>query len=147
MPTDATAPAPLRAILCHFDSYSAALNFACWPERGLLWPRTLPEGAALGPVSLPRNGEAVRQAMAQALALPDTELVWAPDYDQGLQTADGEIRVHLLRCTAFEPPAAALEAAGGVFKPISALRGYPPVELALVREVFNLIVGGAGHRA
>jgi hypothetical protein len=69
-----------------------------------------------------------------------------PDYDQGVQTPEGEIRVHLLRCTAFEPPTAALRAAaGGVFKPISALRGYPPVELALVREVFNLIVGGAGH--
>ena len=44
MPTDATAPAPFRAILCHFDSYSAALNFACWPERCLLWPSALPEG-------------------------------------------------------------------------------------------------------
>jgi len=147
MPTDATAPAPFRAILCHFDSYSAALNFACWPERRLLWPNPLPECAALGPVSLPRDGEDARQAMARTLGLPDSELVWAPDYDQGLRTPEGEIRVHLLRSTAFEPPTEALEAAGGAFKPISALRGYPPVELALVREVFNLIVGGAGHRA
>ncbi|WP_374588991.1 hypothetical protein [Ideonella dechloratans] len=147
MPTDVNAPAPYRAIFCHFDSYSAALNFASWPERCLLWPSPLPEGATQGPIGLPRDGEAARQAMARTLGLPDTELVWAPDYDQGLHTAEGEIRVHLLRSTAFEPPTEALEAAGGVFKPISALRGYPPVELALVREVFNLIVGGAGHRA
>lgn len=147
MPTDATAPTPYRAIVCHFDSYSAALNFACWPERCLLWPAPLPEGATPGPVSLPNDGTAAHQAALQLLGVPEGELVWMPDYDQGVHTPDGEIRVHLLRSTAFEPPAAALEAVGGVFKPISALRGYPPLELALVREVFNLIVGGAGHRA
>lgn len=54
------------------------------------------------------------------------------------------LRIHLLRFTTFEAPNAAIEALGGVFKPISELRGSAMSELVLLREMFNRIVGAGG---
>ena len=66
--------------------------------------------------------------------------VWA-------HTEDGPVRIHLLRFTTPDAPKPAIEALGGVFKPMSMLRGSAMSELLLLREVFNLIVGGGGGRA
>jgi hypothetical protein len=52
------------------------------------------------------------------------------------------VRIHLLRFTSIDAPKAAIAALGGVFKPISQLRGSAMSELLLLREAFNLIVGG-----
>jgi hypothetical protein len=54
--------------------------------------------------------------------------------------------VFLLRFTTFEAPAAVIEPAGGTFKHLPALRGCDRAELALLREVFNLLVGGNARR-
>lgn len=135
-----------RVILCHFDGYSAALLFAQWPHGSLLWPAALPEGAAPGAApAAPGPDHAVapwQQAVADQLGLPPQQLVPQPDYAEWLDTPAGPLRVHLLRLDTFDPPAQALADAGGVFKPISALRGAHPSELPLVRQVFNLLVGG-----
>ena len=50
----------------------------------------------------------------------------------------------LLRFTTLDAPKEAIEALGGVFKPMSQLRGSSMSELLLLREVFNLIVGAGG---
>ena len=39
-----------------------------------------------------------------------------------------------------------LAAHEAVFKPLSELRGSAPLELGLLREVFNLIIGGGAGR-
>lgn len=148
-----TPPAPRaapmdghRAILCHFDSYSTALVFALWPDRSLLWPGPLPEGTPATPVSLPTSpgaGDAVRAAAIATLGLNGDDVLLMPEFDLCLQQPDGTpLQVHLLRFTTFEAPAAAIAPAGGVFKPLPALRGCAPAELLLLREVFNLIIGG-----
>jgi hypothetical protein len=54
------------------------------------------------------------------------------------------VRIHLLRFTTLDAPKEAIEALGGVFKPMSQLRGSAMSELMLLREVFNLIVGAGG---
>lgn len=149
MPTD-TVLARDRVILCHFDSYSTALVFARWPTRTLLWPGALPEGAA--PLAAPadagpeHDGAAVRERTVEALKLNPDEVVLMPEFNEWIATPDGPARIHLLRFTTFEAPHKWLEPYDAVFKPLSELRGSSPVELGLLREVFNLIIGGGAGR-
>ena len=63
------------------------------------------------------------------------------EFNHWAQTDTGPVRIHLLRFTTRDAPKAAIEALGGVFKPISLLRSSAMSELVLLREVFNLIVG------
>lgn len=142
------APDPLvsnRVILCHFDSYSAALVFAHWGGT-LLAPEPLPEAAApmeapagIGPA---HDGTAVMQAAVARYGLNGDELVRLDDFDAWMRTDAGPLRVHVLRFTTFEAPAAAIGAHGGTFKHITQLRGHAMIELNLLRSVFNLMVGG-----
>jgi len=144
-------PAPLahnRVIFTHFDSYSMALLFPRWGST-LLWPAALPEHAT--PMAAPaavdspaHDCEAVKQAAVEACGLNADELVAAPDFKLWVQTADGPVRIHLLRFTTPDAPKAALAALGGDMKPMSLLRGCAMSELALLREVYNRLVGGTG---
>lgn len=135
-----------RVILCHFDTYSTALVFARWDNRSLLWPAPLPEGST--PCEAPANVPALNDpapllpAMVERLGVLPDELVAMPDFDAWLSTPEGPVRVHLMRFETFEAPAPVIGALGGVFKPISELRGSAMVELNLLRQVFNLIIGG-----
>ncbi|ASM77064.1 hypothetical protein VITFI_CDS1286 [Vitreoscilla filiformis] len=142
------SPAPHRAILCHFDGYSAALLFARWADGSLLWPVPLPADAvSADDIGVPNDGEALRQRVVAQLGVNDADVVCLPEFDEGFRGADGsEGRVHLLRFTTFEAPAAAIEPAGGTFRHLPALRGCDRGELALLREVFNLLVGGNARR-
>jgi hypothetical protein len=146
---DADAQALLarnRVILTHFDSYSTALLFPLWPGKTLLWPQALPEGAT--PMAPPANADdakdagAIKQWVADTLSLNIDELVHMSDYVHWAQTSDGPVRIHLLRFDTFEPPKAALAAHEAEFKHLPQLRGCAMSELNLLREVFNLIVGG-----
>jgi hypothetical protein len=139
-----------RALLVHFDSYSAALYFGKWGPT-LLAPTSLPESAT--PISPPAevgaayDVNAVKDAVVEQLGLVADEIEPLDDFHQWFQTDAGPVRVHLLKFTTFEPPKALLERGGGVFKAISELRGSPREELGLAREVFNLIIGAGGGRA
>jgi heme-degrading monooxygenase HmoA len=66
------------------------------------------------------------------------------EFNHWAQTDAGPVRIHLLRFTTLDAPKEAIEALGGVFKPMSQLRGSAMSELLLLREVFNLIVGAGG---
>ena len=138
-----------RVILTHFDSYSVALLFPRW-DKTLLWPQALPESAA--PTPAPTNigpeysGDAVRLAVIEHCGLNADELVHVDEFNHWAQTESGPVRIHLLRFTTPDAPKSAIEALGGVFKAISELRGSAMSELLLLREVFNLIVGGGGGR-
>ncbi|WP_114971556.1 hypothetical protein [Rhodoferax ferrireducens] len=137
-----------RVILTHFDSYSTALLFPRWDNKSLLWPEALPASAA--PMAAPADigpaysGDAVRLAVIERCGLNPDELVQVSAFNHWAQTETGPVRIHLLRFTTFEAPKEAIEALGGVFKPISELRGSAMSELLLLREVFNLIVGAGG---
>jgi len=135
-----------RVILTHFDSYSTALLFPRW-DSSLLWPAALPESATPMPTPGTINPEhvanTVKQAVVERCGLNPDELEHVGDFDHWAQTESGPVRIHLLRFTTIDAPKDAIEALGGVFKPISLLRGSAMSELLLLREVFNLIVGGA----
>jgi hypothetical protein len=139
-----------RVMLVHFDSYSAALHFAKWGDT-LLSPASLPQGASAVPtpseLGPEHDGEQVKTAMADHLALRIQDLVLVDDFHHCFAAEGRLVRVHLLRFDTFEPPKQVLESSGGIFKPISELRGSAREELTLAREVFNLIIGAGGGRA
>jgi hypothetical protein len=134
-----------RVILCHFDSYSAALNFARYGDSVLV-PAPLPKTASDMPAP-DEAGEhhapaAVLDALVAKHGLNPAQLKIDDDFQAWLSDDNGPIRVHLVRFTGLDAPHAAIEPLGGVFKPISQMRGMPPLELNLMRQVFNLIIGG-----
>jgi len=134
-----------RVILTHFDSYSVALLFPRW-DKTLLWPQALPESAspmvAPSEIGAEHSAEAVKLAVVEHCGFNADELVSVDEFDHWAQTPTGAVRIHLLRFTTPDAPKAAIAALGGTFKAISELRGSAMSELLLLREVFNLIVGG-----
>lgn len=139
-----------RVILAHYDRYSAALLFARWADGSLLWPAPLPEPAEpmpAPPVAGPiHDGEAVRQTIITRCGLNGGELVHVGEFIHWAQTEAGPVRIHLLRFTTPDAPKALIEAQGARFHHLAQLRGAAMSELMLLREVFNLIVGGSGER-
>ena len=139
-----------RVILTHFDSYSTALLFPRW-DKTLLWPEALPASASPMPAPATIDPEhvakTVKQAVVERCGLNPEELTHVGEFNHWAQTPAGPVRIHLLRFTTLDAPKAAIEALGGVFKPMSQLRGSAMSELLLLREVFNLIVGAGGGRA
>ncbi len=135
-----------RVILCHFDSYSTALVFARYGSS-ILAPAPLPESAA----PMPAPGDAVEQhvvpsavldALGSQMGLDPTQLNLDDDYQAWMASDYGPIRIHLIRFTTLDAPRQVIEPFGGVFKPISEMRGLAMIELNLMRQVFNQIMGG-----
>lgn len=134
-----------RVILCHFDSYSTALVFARYGSS-VLAPAPLPEAAR----AMPEPGDAderhtpgaVLDALAAQHVLDLTQLRLDDGFQAWMSSERGPIRIHLARYSTLDAPHQVIEPFGGVFKPISELRGIPMIELNLLRQVFNLIMGG-----
>jgi len=134
-----------RVILCHFDSYSTALVFARY-DTGVLAPAPLPASASAMPAPGDANGrytpDAVLDALVAQYGLDPSPLKLDAGFQAWMSSDRGPICIHLARFTTFEAPSQAIESLGGVFKPISAMRGLPVVQLNLLRQVFNLIMSG-----
>lgn len=134
-----------RVILCHFDSYSAALLFARYGDS-ILAPAPLPEAASAIPApddaAAQHAPDAALAALAAQHGLDAAQLKLDDGFQAWMSSDSGPIRIHLARFTTFEAPREAVEPLGGVFKPISEMRGMPMIELNLMRQVFNLIMGG-----
>ena len=134
-----------RVILCHFDSYSTALVFARY-GASILAPAPLPESAA----PMPAPGDAVEQhapsavldALVAQMGLDPTQLRLDEGFQAWMASDSDPIRIHLVRFTTLDAPPQVIEPFGGVFKPISEMRGLPMIELNLMRQVFNQIMGG-----
>jgi len=132
-------------ILCHFDSYSSALVFARY-GTGVLTPSPLPETASVMPEPGDTGEEygpgTVLNALAAQYGLDPAHLTLEENFQEWISSAVGPIRIHLARFTTLDAPREAIEPHGGVFKPISEMRGTPMIELNLLRQAFNLIMGG-----
>jgi len=134
-----------RVILCHFDSYSTALVFARYGSS-VLAPAPLPEAASAmsepGDATERHAPGAVLDALVAQYRLDPTQLRLDDDFQAWMSSDCGPIRIHLACYTTLDAPHQAIETLGAVFKPISELRGVPMIELNLLRQVFNLIMGG-----
>ncbi len=133
-----------RVILCHFDSYSAALLFARYGDS-VLAPAPLPETASAIPVpddASQHEPDAVLAALGAQYGLGPKQLKIDDGFQAWMASDSGPIRIHLARFTGLDAPHQAIEPIGGVFKTISQMRGMPMTELNLMRQVFNLMMGG-----
>ena len=134
-----------RVILCHFDSYSTALVFARYGSS-ILAPSPLPGSAAPmpapGDVTEQHDPGAVLDALVAQFGLDPAKLNPDDDFQAWMASDDGPIRIHLVRFATLDAPKEAIEPLGGVFKPISEMRGMPMIELNLMRQIFNQIMGG-----
>jgi hypothetical protein len=136
-----------RAMLMHFDSYSAALLFVRWDDTTMLWPEALPDWSQMpapaDAASATYDGEAVRQAIVARHGFKEAQLVRAGNFDQWAETADGPVRIHLMVFNTPEAPKALIEACDGSFQHLPQLRGADRQELLLLSEAFNLFIGGS----
>jgi hypothetical protein len=133
-----------RVILCHFDSYSAALLFARYGDS-VLAPAPLPETASAIPApddDAQHDPGAVLDALTTQHGLDPMQMKIDESFEAWIASDSGPIRIHLARFTGLDAPHKAIEPLGGVFKPISQMRGMPVTELNLMRQVFNLMMGG-----
>ncbi len=135
-----------RVILCHFDSYSTALLFARY-GASVLAPSPLPDGASTMPVPGDAGPQyapaAALNALTKQFGLDGEQLSLVDGFQEWMTSSEGPIRIHLACFTTFEAPRDAIEPHGGVFRPISQMRGTEMIELNLLRQAFNLIMGGA----
>ena len=134
-----------RVILCHFDSYSCALVFARYGAT-ILAPSPLPESATPMPapdaVDDQHDPDAVLDAMVAQLALNPAQLDMDDVFEAWMYSDSGPIRIHLARFSTLDAPHQSIEPFDGVFKPISEMRKMPMIELNLMRQIFNQIMGG-----
>jgi hypothetical protein len=139
-----------RVILMHLDTYSASLSFVRWDDETMLWPDALPEWsetpAPADAAGATYDGDAVRQAIIARYSFNPAELVRISDFDHWARTESGPVRIHLLRFNTFQAPKALLEACDGSFLNLPELRGADKQELQLLRQVFNLFIGGSSKR-
>ena len=134
-----------RVILSHYDSYSAALVFARYGSS-ILATTPLPQSAAPMPApgdatELHDPGAVLAAIVAQA-GLDPAQLRLDEGFQEWMSSDSGPIRLHLVRFTTLDTPRQAIEPLGGVFKSISEMRGLPMIELNLMRQIFNLTMGG-----
>ncbi|MCL4524887.1 MAG: hypothetical protein M1492_00025, partial [Gammaproteobacteria bacterium] len=132
-----------RLIFCHFDSYSTALRFVRIDDSVML-PAPLPEGASMEatPTDTGDTPTDVLRAVLEKLNINSSQIELDDGFEAWLSTDTGPIQIHLARFTTFEAPHEAIAPHGGVFKPISELRRLPMTELTLLRQVFDLVMGG-----
>jgi hypothetical protein len=106
----------------------------------------LPEAASAIPApsdaSAQHGPDAVLDALAAQHGLDPMQLKIDDGFQAWMASDTGAIRIHLARFTGLDAPHKAIEPLGGVFKPISQMRGMPVTELNLMRQVFDLIMGG-----
>ena len=132
-----------RLIFCHFDSYSTALRFVRINDSVML-PAPLPENTSMvaTPTETGDTPTDVLHAVLEKLNINPSQIDLDDGFEAWLSTDTGPIQIHLARFTTFEAPHEAIAPHDGVFKPISELRRLPTTELALLRQVFDLILGG-----
>ena len=134
-----------RVILCHFDTYSTALVFARY-GASVIAPIPLPESASVTPIPSDPGAQytpsAVLDAFVDRFGLNVAHVKVDDGFQAWMSSDGGPIRIHLVRFTTLDAPREAIVSHGGLFKPISEMRGMPMVELNLMRQIFNLTLGG-----
>ncbi|HZV55485.1 MAG TPA: hypothetical protein VFF82_11145 [Rhodocyclaceae bacterium] len=110
-----------RLILFHKQKTSARTRFLRFPDTVL----------ARGPLTVAE----------ERMALPAGSLEVVADFRMDVDTVDGVVPVLLAGFTSIDPPFAAAEAIGGRFVAITEARGLPPVELALLRNAYEVLIG------
>jgi hypothetical protein len=133
-----------RLILLHKQATSGRLRFLCLPSGVLLFG-ALPQSALLrdeeySPQILIHPTALVREAEV-LLALPDGAIVAEAGFSAWVDSVDGDVPVLLAAFASIDPPFAAVERSQGRFIAITESRHLSEVERALLRRVYEYVLG------
>ena len=135
-----------RLILYHKQSTSARTRFLRLGYGGVCAFAPLEVAAELMPPGQSRgtliaHPAAVVRPAEQRLGLPLGSLEPEPGFRCRVRGPEGETEVLLARLLTLDPPFKTAAAQGGAFIDLTQARGLPPVELAMLRLAYELILG------
>lgn len=132
-----------RLLCFHKQGTSARTRFVRWPY-GMLAFEPLPAGATLfdEKSALTRRHPAdVLADAATRLGMPVESLRADTEFEAVISTPAGEVPVILAQFATLDPPFAAVEAQGGKFIAITEARNCAPMELQLLRQAYEILIG------
>jgi hypothetical protein len=131
-----------RLILFHKQKTSARTRFLLFADTVLAFgPLPVSASVATGTGAVRPHPAAYLRAAEQRLALPAGSLEAVGDFSVDVDTATGPVPVLLAGFTSIDPPFAAAEAIGARFAPITEARRLPDVELELLRQAYEVLIG------
>jgi len=131
-----------RLILFHKQKTSARTRFLLFADTVLAFgPLPASATVAAGTGTVRPHPAAHLNSAEQRLGLPAGSLEAVADYAVDVDTAEGVVSVLLAGFTSIDPPFAAAEAIGARFAPITEARGLPTIELALLRQAYEVLIG------
>ncbi|MGF1547371.1 MAG: hypothetical protein ACFCUG_08595 [Thiotrichales bacterium] len=138
-------PAGLRLLLAHKQNTSARLRFLRF-AHGILAFAPLPALASV--LDEPPSAPTVVHHPAQYLRaaecwfeLPPASLKLEPEFRARVDTSAGTVEIRLAHFTATDPPFASAAARSARFIAITEARGCTPVELDLLRQAYETLIG------
>lgn len=135
-----------RLIMYHKHPTSARTRFLRLPYGGICGFAALPLRAELdlaphGSAKVTWHPSSVLHAAEAELGLASGSLEVEYGFRCAVRSADATTEILLARFTAIDPPLALAEALGGAFIDLTQARALPPIELALLRRAYELILG------
>ena len=137
-------PSDLRLILVHKQKTSGRLRFLRLPHGTVAFTPLPPlsnlmEGAASPQVV--HHPAVFIQAAESKLGLPAGSLAHEPEFQATVDTPDGPVALHLVSFTTIDPPFDEAAALGGTFIAITEAAGGMPVEMDLLRQAYEVLLG------
>jgi hypothetical protein len=136
--------ADLRLILVHKQKTSGRLRFLRLPHGTVAFTPLPPVSALMERAASPQvvQHPAVFLKAAEAkLGLPAGSLMHEPEFQAMVDTPDGPVALHLASFTTIDPPVDQAAALGGKFIAITEAAGGMPVEMALLRQAYEVLLG------
>ncbi len=134
----------LRLILYHKQSTSGRTRFLRLAAGGVCAPCGLPQGSAVtkhGP-PISDHPAAVASQVCNSMGLARSELVVETGFCVRVTAGEETLAVHLGRFTSVDPPFDAAQRCGSRFAALTELRDMSDVELGLLRQAYEWIMGG-----
>lgn len=134
-----------RIILYHKQATSARTRFVKFEGDTILGFAPV---AKLAQVDDSKSGNthlhpsAILRDTEKRLCLDQDALVAEPDFQHSIDIPGDVVQVILAQITTMDPPFEQVENLGGNFIDLTQARGLPPVELDLLRQAYELILGG-----
>lgn len=134
-----------RIILFHKQATSARTRFLRFAGGTVCGFEPLPKNAELMEEEggrIARHPGATVTAAERRLGLPAGSLEAEGTFRAQVAGRDGPFTIFLAGFTTIDPPFAAASAVGATFIDLTDARTLPPVELALLRRAYELLLGG-----
>jgi hypothetical protein len=138
MPTD------LRLILVHKQRTSGRLRFLRLPHGTVAFTPLPPLSDLMedaDPPQIVHHPAVFLKAAKDRLKLPAGSLVHEPEFQAMVDTPDGPVAMHLACFTTIDPPFDEAAALGGGFIAITEAMGGMPVEMDLLRQAYEVLLG------